>query len=192
MSNVRRRWNYLCDHGEVSTTAVAGSILSCSDCVRFPTPGSHKWLAGVVFLAAIVGVVALVALAQMALSSIGRRRWGLVLCMASVMLVFPSAAAVLVGVDNVGSTAPGADFIDCGRPLLSRSDLDAASSTATVSNAAAYCQHELANRRTLALAALISALAAATGAVFLLVPLRSGHGLRRSRSLERSAPLRCT
>jgi hypothetical protein len=93
-----------------------------------------------------------------------------------VTLAFLSAAPLLVRVDNRVSSAAGGDFVDCGRPLLSRSDLDAAGSTVTVSNAAVYCQHEFANRRTLALAALLLALAAAIGAVFLLVPLRSGHG----------------
>ena len=99
------------------------------------------------------------------------------MCTASIVLLLASGAALLIGVDASGSRAAGADWVECGRPLLSRPDIDLAANQAGGSIATRYCQHELASRRTVALVALLSALAAAVGGALLLLPFRSGHRL---------------
>ena len=122
-------------------------------------------------------MVSIVALVHLARSSRGRRRWGFVVCTASIVLVLASGAALLIGLDDYGSRAAGADWVECGRPMLSRPDIDLAANQAGGSIAARYCQHELASRRTFALLALLSALAAAVGGALLLLPFKSGHRL---------------
>ena len=148
-------------------------VVACDGCVHFATPGDHHWIAGVAFVAFLVGVVAMIVLALHAANENGRRRVGWLLVLTSVGLLLASPLPLLVNVDNADAAGARALAIDCGRPLLSRLDIDAAIVQPDLAGAAGFCQREFSRRRTVAGVILILAgLAGLASALLLLGPRR--------------------
>ena len=125
------------------------------------------------FVAVIVGVVAMIVLALHAANENGRRRVGWLLALTSVGLLLAFPLPLLMNADNADAAGAGALAIDCGRPLLSRPDIEVATAPPDLATAAGFCLREFSRRRTVAGAILILAgVTSLVAALLLLGPRR--------------------
>jgi len=129
--------------------------------LRNPTASGSTGL--LMFLVAALGLVLMVVLGVKAIDAEGSRRAGLLVLMASVVLVM---AAPWPTVQSVTLAEPA---IECGHPYLSRPDIDEAARQPATAEAAQLCRDEFSHRRLATAAGLgLAGLGVLVGAVLLV------------------------
>jgi hypothetical protein len=147
--------------------------------------GSSQLVAFLMFLLMAVGIVVLAVLVVKAVQAEGLRRAGwLVLC-ASVILLLLAPLPLVVDVTI------GRDSVQCGHPLLSRPDIQAARLQPGGAAAADACLNSFSRRRALAAQTLLLAVAGVliAGGLFLRAQTIDRRSARADRSSAEPIPI---